>query len=101
MHATLIREHPLVEKLYQLTQSYVKLMRERDVEVFDPWIEQCLRSGLLDLESFAQGLQMDHEAVKTSLVLYSTNGAIEEQVNRSMFGRGSFELLRTRFLRAA
>lgn len=103
----LIREHPLVERLYQLAQSYVKLMRERDVEAFDPWIERCLRSDLPDLESFAQGLQKDYEAVKTSLVLSYSNGPVEGQVNRlkfvkrSMFGRGSFDLLRTRFLETA
>ncbi len=103
----LIRQQPLVEILYGLAQSYTKLVRERDVEAFDPWLERCMRCGLPDLESFAQGLQKDYEAVKTSLILSYSNGPVEGQINRlkfvkrSMFGRGSFELLRNRFLEAA
>jgi transposase len=94
-----IQQQPLVETLYDLAQSYVKLMRERDVEAFDPWLDRCMRCGIPDLESFAQGLQKDYKAVKTSLILPYSNGPVEGQVNRlkfvkrSMFGRGSFELL--------
>jgi transposase len=82
-------------------------MRERDVEAFDPWIENSVRCAIPDLASFAKGLQNDYEAVKTSLVLPYSNGPVEGQINRlkfvkrSMFGRGSFELLRSRFLGAA
>jgi transposase len=103
----LIRQQPRVETLYDLAQSYVKLMRERDVEAFDPWLERCTRCSIPDLESFAQGLQKDYEAVKTSLLLSYSNGPVEGQVNRlkfikrSMFGHGSFELLRNRVLEAA
>ena len=104
---SLIRQHPLVEQLYHLAQSYIKLVRERDIEAFDPWLDRCMRCGIPDLESFAQGLQRDYEAVKTSFILPYSNGPVEGQVNRlkfvkrSMFGRGSFELLRQRFLQTA
>ena len=103
----LIREHPLVETLYDLARSFMKLMKERDFEAFDLWLQRGERCGIPDLESFTQGLQKDYEAVKTSLLLPYSNGPVEGQVNRlkfvkrSMFGRGSFELLRSRFLEAA
>lgn len=104
---SLIREHPLVEILYDLARSFMKLMKERDFEAFDFWLQRGERCGIPDLESFTQGLQKDYEAVKTSLLLPYSNGPVEGQVNRlkfvkrSMFGRGSFELLRSRFLEAA
>lgn len=88
-------------------QGYLRLVRERDVEAFDPWLEQCRTCDIPDMQSFAQGVQKDYEAVKTSLILPYSNGPVEGQVNRlkfvkrSMFGRGSFELLRNRFLQAA
>lgn len=103
----LIREHPDVETLYGLARSFVKLMKERDFEAFDRWLQRGERCGIPDLESFTQGLQKDYEAVKTSFILPYSNGPVEGQVNRlkfvkrSMFGRGSFELLRSRFLEAA
>ncbi|HYU76685.1 MAG TPA: transposase, partial [Ktedonobacteraceae bacterium] len=104
---SLIREHPLVETLYDLARSFMKLMKERDFEAFDFWLKRAERCGIPDLESVTLGLQKDYEAVKTSLLLPYSNGPVEGQVNRlkfvkrSMFGRGSFELLRSRFLEAA
>jgi transposase len=102
----LIRQHPGVETLYDLTRSFVKLMKERDFDAFDLWLMKGEGCGLPDMETFTQGLQNDYEAVKTSLLLPYSNGPVEGQVNRlkfvkrSMFGRGSFELLRNRFLEA-
>ena len=90
-----------------LTQSFVKLMKERDFEAFDLWLTRGERCGLPDMETFTQGLQNDYQAVKASFVLPYSNGSVEGQINRltfvkrSMFGRGSFELLRNRFLEAA
>ncbi len=103
----LIRRHPGVETLYDLTQSFVKLMKERDFEAFDHWLLKGERCGLPDMETFTQGLQNDYQAVKSSLIFPYSNGPVEGQINRlkfvkrSMFGRGSFELLRSRFLDAA
>jgi len=102
-----IRQHPGVETLYDLTRSFVKLMKERDFEAFDLWLTKGERCGLPDMESFTQGLQKDYEAVKTSLLLPYSNGPVEGQINRlkfvkrSMYGRGSFQLLQSRFLEAA
>jgi transposase len=102
-----IRRHPSVETLSDLTQSFVKLMKERDFEAFDLWLTKGARCGLPDLETFTQGLQNDYEAVKSSLIFPYSNGPVEGQINRlkfvkrSMYGRGSFELLRSRFLEAA
>ncbi len=42
-------------------------------EAFDPWLETCLRCGIPDLESFAQGLQKDYEAIKAALILPYSN----------------------------
>ncbi len=102
-----IRRHPGVETLYQLTQSFVKLMKDRDFEALDCWLTRGEKCGLPDMETFTQGLQNDYEAVKASFVFSYSNGPVEGQINRlkfvkrSMFGRGSFELLRSRFLEAA
>ena len=102
-----MREMATIEDLYSLVQSYFKLMRERDAEALDPWIEKCLICGIPDLVTFAQGLQRDYEAIKAALTLPYSNGPVEGQVNklkfvkRSMYGRGSFPLLRQRVLMAS
>ena len=95
------------EVLYDLAQRYVKIMRERDVEAFDPWLAQCVTCGLPDLQTFAQGLQQDYSASKAALTSPYSNGPVEGQINklklvkRSMYGRGSFALLRQRVLKAS
>jgi transposase len=61
------------EELYGLAQRYVKIVRERDVEAFDAWLEQCLTCGLPDLQTFAQGLQQDYSASKAALTLPYSN----------------------------
>jgi transposase len=102
-----LREQGTIEALYGLVQSYFKLTRERDAEALDPWIEKCLISEIPDLVTFAQGLQRDYAAIKAALTLPYSNGQVEGQVNklkcikRSMYGRGSFHLLRQRVLKAS
>jgi len=100
-------EDPRGETLYGLMQSYVTLMRKRDVEALDSWLERGMTCGIPDLESFAQGLQKDYSAIKAALTLPYSNGPVEGQINRlklvkrSMYGRGDFKLLRQRFLKAS
>lgn len=102
-----LRQMQQGEELYGLAQRYVKIMRERDVEAFDSWLEQCLTCSLPDLRTFAQGLQHDYSASKAALTLPYSNGPVEGQINklklvkRSMYGRGSFKLLRQRVLKAS
>ncbi len=65
------------------------------------------KQGVPDLQSFAQGLKKDYDAVKAGLTLKWSNGQTEGQVNRlkflkrQMYGRGSFQLLRKRVLHRA
>jgi transposase len=87
--------------VYQLCPAFLK---ERPEQLRLLKGERC---GLPDMETFTQGLQNDYQAVKSSLIFPYSNGPVEGQINRlkfvkrSMFGRGSFELLRSRFLDAA
>jgi transposase len=102
-----LRQAQWGEELYGLAQRYVKIIRERDVEAFDHWLEQCVTCGFPDLRTFAQELQQDYSASKAALTLPYSNGSVEGQINklklvkRSMYGRGSFELLRQRVLKAS
>lgn len=102
-----IREVHDIDITYQLAQRFFTMVKERHADQFDPWLEDCLYSGIPDLQTFAQGLKRDYAAIKAALTLPYSNGPVEGQVNklkyikRSMYGRGSFELLRQRVLQAA
>ena len=59
------------------------------------------------LDAFARGIKRDHEAVLAALVEPWSTGPVEGQINRlkllkrTMYGRGSYDLLRCRILAAA
>lgn len=99
--------HPQLETSYQLTRAFVELMKERQAEALDSWIEQARFSRVPELVRFGLGLKRDYDAVLASLQLPYSQGVVEGHVNRlklikrQMYGRASFPLLRTRVLQHA
>ena len=83
------------------------MIRQRQADLLDAWLQECEESGIPDLQTFAEGLRRDYPAMKGALQFAYSNGPVEGQINklkyikRSMYGRGSFSLLRQRFLQAA
>jgi transposase len=100
-------EDASVEQAYHLVQDFMQLLRNRQGERLDGWIEQAKDSGIDELRRFATGLGGDHAAVQAGLTLVWSNGQVEGQVNRlkllkrQMDGRANFDLLRQRVLHAA
>ena len=102
-----IRQEQDIEVAYGLAQQFGTMVRQRQRDKLDAWLTACLASRIPDLETFAVGLQKEYAAIKAALTLPYSNGPVEGQVNklkfikRSMYGRGSFELLRQRVLSAS
>lgn len=102
-----MREVKDLDTTYELAQPFFKMIRERQADQLDTWLQACEKSGVPDLQTFAEGLKREYSAMKGSLQFSYSNGPVEGQINklkyikRSMYGRGSFELLRQRFLQAA
>ena len=93
-----------IAQTYELIQEFTSMLREREGERLDEWLERVENQGVGELQSFAQGLKKDYEAVKAGLTLSWSNGQTEGQVHRlklikrQMYGRGNFTLLRKRVL---
>lgn len=87
-----------------LSNAFGSLVRNRESGRFDEWISAASESGVTEMKSFASGLSKDKSAVQAALATQWSNGPVEGQVNRlkfvkrSMYGRGSFDLLRSRVL---
>ena len=103
----LCEKDPQIAQTYELIQEFTTMLRERGGERLDEWLERVEKQGIAELQSFAQGLKKDYEAVKAGLTLSWSNGQTEGQVHRlklikrQMYGRGSFTLLRKRVLHRA
>jgi transposase len=98
---------PTAEVVYHLVQDFGQMVRLRQGERLDEWLEKVEASAIGELQSFATGIQRDKDAVQAGLTLPYSNGLLEGHVNRlklikrSMYGRARFDLLRLRVLSTA
>jgi transposase len=96
-----------INTAYHLTQDFLCMVRKRQGDTLDVWLEQIRASHIPELESFAQGVERDKAAVHAGLTLPYSNGVVEGHVNRlklikrMMYGRAAFPLLRQRVLSVA
>jgi transposase len=102
-----LRQHVEVNRAYDLAQQLLRMVKERNAAPLENWLLLCSTSGVSELENFARGLQKEVSALQAALTLKYSNGPVEGQITklklikRSMYGRGSFTLLRQRVLHAA
>ena len=93
-----------IAQTYELIQLFTTMLRERQGQQLDAWLKQVGEQGVAELQSFAQGLQRDYDAVKAGLTLSWSQGPVEGHVHRlkllkrQAYGRASFETLRRRVL---
>jgi transposase len=98
---------PAIATAARLAGRFLALLRERQGSQLEAWLVEAQQSEVDDLRRFACGLQDDRAAVQAGMTLDYSNGQTEGQitrlklVRRSMYDRGSFELLRRRLLGAA
>jgi len=98
--------HPHVATAVSLTQAFATMVRQRQADEFDAWLEQVSECEVPDLRRFALGLRQDYAAVHAALSLPWSNGPVEGHINRlkllkrQMYGRAKLDLLRCRMLAA-
>jgi transposase len=92
------------ETAYGLVQAFLTMVRKREGERLDAWLEQVDNSHIQELQRFAQGILRDKEPVAAGLTQVYSNGPVEAQVQklkvikRQMFGRAKLPLLKQRLL---
>jgi transposase len=95
------RISPEVSLLAQLAREFFRMVRNRDLEAWLPWLASTKNTALA---GFASRLVRDQDAVLAALRMPWSNGQVEGQVHRlklikrQMYGRASFDLLRLRVL---
>jgi transposase len=93
-----------IAEAIELTQDFAALVRQRQPDQLETWLERATASGLQAFQSVAHGLRADYEAVKAGVTLMWSTGPVEGQINRlkmlkrQMDGRAGIGLLRQRML---
>lgn len=91
-----------VAQSYGLAQQFQQMVRQRQIEHLDPWLERCRSEGASELQSFAAGLRQEGASIRAALSLPYSNGPVEGQITRlkllkrQMYGRAKLDLLRLR-----
>ena len=95
---------PETDIAYPLAQRFVTMIRNRQPEALDSWLQEAETCGIAAIRNFVIKLRQDYDAVKAALSFEWSNGQVEGQVNRlktikrQMYGRANFDLLRLRVL---
>jgi transposase len=102
--AALVQAEPALAEAHALAYDFAQLLRRREGERLDRWMERADASASAEVRGFATGLRSDLAAVRAGLTLAWSNGQTEGQVHRlkllkrQMYGRAGFALLRQRVL---
>src|SRR5262249_11463989 len=95
-----------VAEAITLAQDFATLVRQRQPEALDAWLQRATTNAPEALRRFALGLSEDYAAVKAGVTLPWSTGPVEGHINRlkmlkrGMFGRAYLDLLSRRFVLA-
>jgi transposase len=96
--------HAEIDLAYLLVRQFLQMVRTLTGERLDAWLAAVASSSLTDLQSFANRVLEDKEAVFAGLTRKESNGPTEghitrlKLIKRSRYGRAHFDLLRLRVL---
>lgn len=103
----LLKDAPELKEAARLAQEFSGLMKNRQAEKLQNWLERAQQSGIPELIGFVRGVNQDFKAVEAAFSSEWSNGQTEGQVNRlkfikrQMYGRANFDLLRARVIHQA
>jgi transposase len=100
-------EDPAIATTIDVAEDFLVMLRRREGDRLEVWLDAAEVSGVADLARFAGKLRTDLAAVQAGLTLRHSNGQTEghvtklKLVKRQTYGRAKVDLLRKRLLRAA
>jgi transposase len=99
--------HATCAQAITLAQDFARLLRARQPEQLDTWLQQAATSGLAVFRRLTHSFQRDYAAVKAGLTLPWSSGPVAGHINRlkmlkrHMYGRARLDLLSRRFVLAS
>jgi transposase len=104
--ARVCQAHAAFAQAIALAQGFAQLLRARQPERLEAWVQQAATSSLVVFRRLANSFQRDYAAVTAGVTLPWSSGPVEGHINRlkmlkrHMFGRARLDLLSCRFVRA-
>lgn len=95
---------PDYKEIVDIVSDFRTLLKNKCSIELDDWITKASKLNIKQLNSFINGIKRDIDSVKNAIIYDYNNGLAEGSVNklkvikRIMYGRCSFELLRSKVL---
>lgn len=68
--------------MYNRAHNFKSMLLQEKADDFDTWLNEAQNSHITILQTFAQGLKLDYDAVKAAMTSIWSNGRVEGQVNK-------------------
>ncbi len=100
-----IEKYPIIGRIYDIIREFKETLFSKNPGNLEKWIEEALLLEIDEIDSFVGGINRDIAAVRNAIELEYNNGIAEGSVNklkvikRIMYGRNSFQLLKSKLLR--
>lgn len=99
-------KYPLLEEIHLAVCDFRNIYAQKDAALMEQYIETYKNSSIPALKSFANGLDLDIDAVKNSVTSDFSNGFVEginnkiKLIKRIMYGRAKITLLAAKIIHA-
>ncbi|MDR3594770.1 transposase [Clostridium sp.] len=95
------QKYPVYREIISVVSDFRTLLKDKCLKKLDAWLNRALSLNIGEINSFINGINRDINAVKNAIIYDYNNGLTEGSVNklkvikRIMYGRCSFDLLRS------
>jgi predicted transcriptional regulator len=104
MYARFQSHYPKAAGIIELISEFKDILKSSAINRLEPWIQKAQALDSDEISSFVNGVQRDKNAVVNAIMLPYSNGLAEGKINklktikRVMYGRCSFDTLKTKVL---
>jgi transposase len=100
----IFKRYPVFQKLFNLIVAFKSMFKNKKHFELEKWLNKLEKLNKIGLNSFAEGVRRDIEAVKNAIAYQYNNGLAEGHINkiklikRIMYGKCGFNTLRNKVL---
>jgi len=104
LYEKIIQRYPVIESIINLVNEFKHLLKSKNFEKVEEWIEKASNLKIRKIDKFVNGLKRDIQAGRNAIIHEYNNGLAEGSVNklkvikRVMYGRNKFKMLRQKVL---
>jgi transposase len=77
-----LRRDGVMANAHDLAQSFQAMVRQRQADQFDSWLQACSSAEAVELQNFATSLRREESAIRAALTEVRSTGPVEGQITR-------------------